>query len=343
MNTALIEFNGFHDECLHSQVDFLKTSKKNKVFLICNYRLKDRINYWDKIDDVLFLGSNQWGIGYIKIVQFLRKHNISRCVFNSIHHPSAKRLLNIASSKRKYFGIVHDRNELLRKNNRKVNGYLFLNDYLLNGIDSFVKPNVKTNSYYPIFFQDSRLLNIKKASEEIWIAIPGKMQQNRRDYNTLLHSFKNGTLNKNIKLIFLGQSIFKNDHGQDIRKEFEKYDANNNCIFWDKYINPNTFDTYMKMSDFVLPLIHTDHSTSKTYQDKISGSFNLAFGFNKPLIMDSFFKQFNDFRDNGLFYNCEGDLVSQINKLVESKPDNLYKDTKWTYKYQCKNYLEFIE
>lgn len=348
MNIALIEFNGFHEECLYSQVAYLKISQDNNVFLICNYRLKGKIDFFDQIEDVFFTRSNQWGIGYIRILRFMIKNNIDKVVFNSTLYKPVTKLLTICSkAKRDYFGLIHDRSQLKTQQTyqlrKKIKGYFLLNDYLLNDIGSFSSVTKEYSSYYPIYFQDYKELPLEKKEGEIWIAIPGRMQKSRRDYDTLLESFKSGMLNNNVKLLFLGQSIFVKAHGQDVRQEFEKYDANNNCVFWDKFLDKDTFHTYIQMSDYILPLIHSNHSSIEKYKDKISGCFNLAFGYNLPMVMDSFFKQFSDFKDTALFYNIEDDIINVLNNLFTPDSDLIYNHKKWRYDFLSKKFNAFIQ
>ncbi|SMO58205.1 hypothetical protein SAMN06265379_10389 [Saccharicrinis carchari] len=346
MNVALIEFNNFHDECIYSQVAYIKSNTNNKVFLVCNYRLKDRIDYWDLIDDVLFVRSKQWGVGYVKILNFLRKNAVERCVFNSVHHPSVLNLLRVASRKRKYFGLMHDRSnfasKLTRRLNKYMSAYFVLNDYLLPGIETYHQSPVPVSSLYTIYYQQYKMLDMEKGENEIWVLIPGKMQNFRRDYATLLNSFVKGDLNPNIKLIFLGQSIFMRDHGQDIRKDFEQHDKNNNCIFWDAFIDKDTFHTYLSMADYLLPLIHTNHQTQIEYQNKISGTFNLALGYDKPMIMDAFFARFNDFKSNAVFYTIKDDLVTELNSLKTPDAAKKGEGSKWSFEKLSKKYLDFV-
>lgn len=346
MNVAIIEFNNFHDECIYSQVAYVKSKVANKVFLICNYHLKNRIDYWDRIDDALFIRSNQWGIGYLKILNFLRKNNVSQCVFNSVHHPSVLNLLLFASRKRKYFGLMHDRSnftsKLIKRLNNYMSGYFVLNDYLLEGLDEYHKSAVPVDSLYTIYYQQYKMLNVKKAKNEIWVLIPGKMQNFRRDYQTLLNSFIKGGLNPNVKLIFLGQSIFHRDHGQGVREDFEQHDKNNNCKFWDSFIDKDTFHTYMSLGDYLLPLIHTNHQTQIEYQNKISGTFNLAFGYNKTMVLDEFFSRFDDFKSNAVFYNTSDDLVSVLNSLQVSMEPKTNEATNWSFGDLANKYLAFI-
>lgn len=340
MNVVLIEFNSHHDECIYSQVAFLKSLPKVKLHLICNYRLKDRIAYLDEFDDTLFVRSNQWGIGHLRILEFLNRNNINKVIFNSVPNESVNNLLRICSKrKRDYFGIVHNREQLKNvkyaRTYNMINSFYVLNDYLLENIEHYTSVNATFESYYPIFFPKHNDVELTKGEDEIWITIPGKMELKRRDYLQLLESFKAGSLNKNIKLLFLGQS------DQDIRREFETYNSNNNCMFWDGYIGYDAFHSYLQKSDYILPLIHGDHTSSRTYRNKISGSFNLAISYHIPMIMDSFFYEIEDFKTTALFYTAEDDLIEVLNKVT--KPMQKLNNDKWTFELQRDKFVAFLQ
>ena len=346
MNVAIVEFNNFHDECIYSQVVYLKSSAEVKVFLVCNYRMKNRIQYLNMFEDILTVRSNQWGVGHLKILNFLKRNRIEKVIFNSSLYKPVSNLLRICSSKKRdYFGLVHNKKLLIENKNsqlvKRMKGYFFLNDYLLDDIDNYLFVKKKCTSYYPIFFQKHKAIPLVKQTDEIWVTIPGRMQKSRRDYDTLLNCFKSGKLNKNVKLLFLGQSVFVKDHGQDIRKEFEKYDTNQSCIFWDKFIDKDVFQSYMEKSDFILPLIHSNHVSIEEYKNKISGSFNLAFGYNIPLIMDHFFRQFEDFERTSLFYHPDEDIINVLNRLTPPNKEKMYNHEKWSFDFQCKSLLAF--
>lgn len=346
MNVALIEFNPFHDECLYSQVLFLRSNDNAKIYLVYNRNLEDRIDYWDQIDGKLSISSNLWGIGYLRILRFLKKNNVDTVVFNSSHYSPVTRLMKFkSSSARKHFGLVHDLKDLRDKQtdilNKKMNGYFVLNDYLLDGIKQLDIEKSRITSFYPIYFPDCNCREVEKASDEIWITIPGLMESFRRDYQTLFDSFSSGALKENIKLIFLGRSIFKNGKS-NIREQLEEVDKNNQCLFWDSFVDKTTFHTYMINSDYLLPLIHTSHRSRERYKDKISGTFNLGFGYKKQFVMDEYFQQFEDFRENAIFYNPDDDLVTLLNQLEKPKLEMFYQHKKWEVEYQAERYLTFI-
>ena len=347
MNIALIEFNPFHDECLYSQIMFLHSMPENKVFLVYNHNLKDRIDYWDKLDGHLSIGSNQWLIGYYKILRFLKRKKVDIVIFNSTHYSSVSSLLKYGPKVgRKYFGLVHDLNDISQKQTvelkMNMTGYFVLNDYLLDSSQNLDTSGARLSSFYPIYFPKQQVREVVKADDEIWITIPGLMESFRRDYESLLNSFSSGTLNRNIKLIFLGRSIFKKRQKTNLRKQFEEVDQYNQCIFWDEFVDKSTFHTYMMHSDYLLPLIHPGHRASNRFEDKISGSFNLGFGYSKPFVMDRYFEKVEDFKNNAVFYDSEDDLISTLNNLEIPKSEAFYQNPKWDFEYQSKKYLEFL-
>ena len=223
-----------------------------------------------------------------------------------------------------------------------MNGYFVLNDYLVDRAKKIETYGDQICSFYPIYFPEQQSREITKADDEIWITIPGLMESFRRDYQTLLNSFSAGKLNKNIKLIFLGRSVFKKRRKSNIREQFEDADKNNQCLFWDSFVDKTTFNTYLNYTDYLLPLIHHDHKSSNRFDDKITGSFNLGFGYSKPFIMDRYFEQVDDFKRNAIFYNSDDDLVTVLNNLEKPISNNYYRQAKWDFEYQSKKYLEFI-
>lgn len=347
MNIALIEFNPFHDECLYSQVLFLRSLPQTNIYLVYNRNLRDRIDYWEQLSGHLPIGSNQWFIGYIKILRFLKRNKIDIIIFNSTHYPSVSNLLKFGTAAgTKYYGLIHDLDDLIEKQTdelrNKMNGYFVLNDYLLTRAENIDLFGAQIASFYPIYFPERQCREIDKKEDEIWITIPGMMESFRRDYQSLLNSFSSGNLKKNIKLIFLGRSVFKKGHKVNLRKQFEEIDQNNQCVFWDEFVDKTTFNTYLRYTDYLLPLIHPDHEAGNRFTNKISGSYNLGFGYSIPFLMDHHFNEIEDFNNNAVFYNSEDDLVTELNKLEKPNRNKVYQQAKWDFEFQSKKYLEFL-
>lgn len=349
MNIALIEFNKFHDECLFSQLSFIRTRPQTKVFLIYNHNLKRRIGFWDQLDGSLSVSSNQWVVGHLRILNFLNKNNVDTVIFNSLHYKQISAFLNFSSSKkRKHFGIVHDLKDLESKQTKmileKISGYFVLNDYLLENVNRYGIEKAKFQSFYPIYFEELVTKTLIKDEEEIWVAIPGLLESSRRDYKRLVDSIRSQGLSTNIKILFLGSSLPHFEESVVIRKDLEELDSHKQFVFWDDFVDNDTFQSYLLKSDYLLPLIHNQSASGSRYREKITGLFNLAFGYGIRLVLDNFFREFEDFRSTAVFYSQEDDLVNVLNHLDKPKlTQKVYSDDKFRLGNQAKKYLRFIE
>ncbi len=343
MNVAVFEFNAHHDECLYSHLLMLKQRPDVKVYFICYYKFKDRIKYWDQIEDVLFIGRNQWGIGYLKIWRFLLKNNISTFIFNSVYNPSVLRLIRFSGKRIKKYGVMHNcenfASKLTKGLNKKMDGYFVLSDHLVDYVNENQSIRNKVQSFYTIFYPKLNDFALDKNEDELWITIPGSIEAKRRDYEWLLDSIAKENLNKNIKLIFLGKSRLKSNHYRD---DFEKIDSNHNCVFWDTFIGVEEFHSYIKKSDYILPLINENNEAFKFYDSRISGAFNLAFGYKIPMILDNCFMKYEDLRDGSLFYDSNDSIVKLLNSLHKKQEKGFYNLAKWEVEWQANRYWNFI-
>jgi len=79
------------------------------------------------------------------------------------------------------------------------------------------------------------------------------------------------------------------------------------------------------------------------YENKVSGSFNLAFAYKKPLICEEKFSVFEDFRENGIFYHRQN-MIDVINSSASQNENHhrFYRNEKWTFEYQSNRYLRFL-
>lgn len=53
MHVAFVEFNSHHDECLYSQIAFVKSQPNAKVTMVCNKRLVGRMSFLDMVDRLM--------------------------------------------------------------------------------------------------------------------------------------------------------------------------------------------------------------------------------------------------------------------------------------------------
>lgn len=115
-------------------------------------------------------------------------------------------------------------------------------------------------------------------------------------------------INKNTKFLILGNT--KSKDGQILISEIKKKNVANYFILFDYFIPNSDYYNYVFSSDYILPLLHQDINYLNF---KISGTFNLAYSFKKPILYQAYFKNIT-----------------------------IYKDEKWSFKYKCKKFMNFL-
>lgn len=350
MKIALIELGNSHDECLYSQVKYLQSDDSVMLTLFCNEVLSENLSHFNMVNTHFIKvgnGISQWK-NLFRLAGKLTKEKYDKIILNTAQGSIIKKLITLSLFNRaEFIGTLHNTKKLKGSKgqkiiSRKVKKYFLLNDFLVpkahqnNDIQ-----NLKFSSYYSIFFPKYSPNTIRKKENEIWICIPGHVENSRRDYLTLLEVLNSNKLNKNVRFLLLGNSSHKYGAGKLLRKKIQELGIEKNFMLWKGFISPSDFHTYVAQSDYLMPLIHSNHASGELYQNQISGCFNLAFAYKKPQIMEEYFNAYEDFRCNAIFYKKEN-LIETINSLTGSSKMELYKEEKWDFKYQKKKYLEFV-
>lgn len=347
---ALVEMGGSHDECLYAQIRYLKAAGHH-VTLICNSSLKSNVDYFDGLDTVHFIelrtGLTQW-VDLRIIRRILVKGKFDRIIFNTAQGNVLKNLFLLPKPRNaKRYGVIHNLRKLQKSHSQKVitrnlDGYFVLNDYLIDQVDAEVKKKVKLHPLYTVFYPDYPSRKLEKGDDEIWICIPGQVELSRRDYDTLFASIEKNGIQNHIKLLFLGRCEHADGDGTYVKKRIADLGIEKNVILWDSFIETDEFYGMLKASDYILPLIHPAHDSYSLYEFQISGSFNLAFGFKKPLLMEISFSEYADFKNTSLFYNTDS-LMKTINGLKVIDENEFYSDPKWEFDVLKESFLNALE
>ena len=347
---ALVEMGGSHDECLYAQIRYLKADGHH-VTLICNSSLKSNVEYFDGLDAVHYIelrsGLKQW-IDLRIIRRILKNGQFDRVVFNTAQGNVLKNLFLLPKLKKaKLFGVIHNLRKLKNSHSQKVitrnlDGYLVLNDYLIDQVDPEVKKSVNLHPLYTVFYPDYPSKELHKDANEIWICIPGQVELSRRDYDALFDSIEKTGINKNSRLLFLGRCEHTDGDGSYVKKRVAELGIEQNVVLWDSFIETDEFYGMLKASDYILPLIHPQHDSYSLYEFQISGSFNLAFGFKKPLLMEESFSSYKDFENSSIFYSASS-LMEVVNGLESFDKKEFYSDVKWNFDELKKTYLKALE
>jgi len=353
---AIIELADSHEECFYSQILFLNKAGYD-VDVLCHTNLKDRTILLTTKANFIFYNFGKGLFNDLNILWQIRKYlirnKIKKVVLNSADGIKVRNLLLFSYPvKIEFIGVLHDAEKVIMSVNqkfinKKVMKYLVLSDHVLEYINSLNLREKRFASFYPIFQPDYSSLKIQKPEDEFWVCIPGRVEQKRRDYKSLLNNLGKTSLSENIKIILLGKIDDKLNF--ELKSTLSKLNLDNQFILFENFISNEIFYSYLKMSDLVLPLIHPENVWFNKYsKTQISGSYNMAFTFRIPMMCEKSFSEYEDFKDTSFFYETEN-LITKINELVVnrdfflSEKNKFYKLPKWNFEYQYKKYLDFID
>ena len=342
MKVALIEFDDSpHDVNLYSQIRFLRSIPGTYISLIISEALRERIVYSDLVDDIHFVEKKMKLFGLLRLRSYLLAERFDKAIFNTAHGNLVRILVALPFPRViEFIGISHYPDKFIGSStqkliSRRVKKYFLLNDYLLQ--NHSYQPKLDIRSIYFIYYPELPKITVNKSKDDIWICIPGSVEFSRRDYLGLLKAIGNHELDKRIKFILLGNSIQRKEDGIILKEMITEVGLNDHFKLWDNFIGLEEFYSYINESDFIMPLIHFNHESFELYRNQISGAFNLAFGFRLTLLMDISFDQYDDFKDNSIFYKQEN-MFEIINNLKITDNQNKYKDDKWEFSYQANKY-----
>ena len=194
-----------------------------------------------------------------------------------------------------YAGVIHNASKLEKSFTvtkligRRVKKVFVLGNYLLQHVKP--APVFKVAPFFPVYFPAPKQIEIKKADNELWVVVPGVALNKRRDYKGLFDALKKyGTLPPTLRFVFLG--IY--DLDDIITPEMKASDWwKQHFIIFNGFIDYNTFHSYMKNCDVVLPLLRKEEDDFYG-SSRISGSFNLGLGYQLPFILPATYKQNTD-------------------------------------------------
>jgi len=347
MRTAIVELRASHEECIFSQLRFLKDAG-HRVTLILHPALAPQIkDYQNLADELVYIDfdkadfftklQRQW-----QLFGILRKFDL--LVFNTAHSYSVLRnlsqLLRFVSTR--CVGILHDTKKLhssstQRLISKKVKKYFVLNDMLLP-TDPSADP-IEVQSFYPIFFPKYEPVPTYKQNE-IWIGIPGRIDYGRRSYDFLIDVLAKIPNLKRVKFLILGKVDATDPAGKRLYDSLKDLGRPERFKMFHSFIPNEEYHAYLAACDYIMPLLT---QKEEYLEHKISGTFNLAFAHKKPMLCHTFFQDIPDLKENSLFFDAETlpKLISDIDTKNTASPAS-YADPKWNYRFQQKRYIDFI-
>jgi len=347
MNTAIVEISESHEECIYSQLSFLKDAG-HRVTLVLHSKLAVQItDYAHLADDIVYFEfENVFALKKIMLqwhlFAVLKKFDL--VIFNTAHSFSVLRNVSVLLrfAKTKCIGVLHNTKKLhgsftQRVISKKIKRYFVLNDALLPAKESV--PALRIQSFYPIFFPHYDKVPVYK-QDHIWIGIPGRIEYRRRDFDILIKALKQFNGLDHIKFILLGKVDRSTDDGGRFYDSLEKSGQLRHFKLFHSFIENRYFHAYLEACDYIMPLLRYNQEYLGA---KISGAFNLAFAHHKPMLCNTFLKDIPDLKANSLFYD-EASLARLISDIDAGnvKIPTSYAGPKWNYKFQQNRYIDFV-
>ncbi|WP_281615378.1 hypothetical protein [Flammeovirga sp. SubArs3] len=338
MKVALIELGGSHAECLYSQLLFLKTIKA-EVTLIYDPRLELTVrDFIDEFDNTILLPEPEGAFFYyLKLRKIIINNQFDKVIFNTGQGDVCKKICALPFPKTiEFLGLLHNTKKLYGSFGQKiisskVKKYFVLSDYLLEKTAPFT--NKKFLPFYPIYFKPYPV-KINKPEGEIWITIPGAILLERREYVRLLECLENIDFDKRIKFIFLGGG--PKEEVDIVKGLIEKTLHPDNFLYWSEHVINDDFHSYLQLSDYIMPLINILDG----YDFRISGTFNLAYAYNKTMLIHKSLNM-DEFQENSIIYDYDG-IEELLKTILTLKKIDYKAQDKFNFDYQAQQYTEFL-
>jgi len=108
--------------------------------------------------------------------------------------------------------------------------------------------------------------------------------------------------------------------GQNLLTRIEKDGISACFISFDQFVPHDRFYKILSGSSLILPLITPGSADFNEYQHyKITGAYNLAFGFHIPMLLHDSFSNLRILRETSFFFST-GEMVQKIRSLMADSP-----------------------
>ena len=207
---------------------------------------------------------------------------------------------------------------------QNVNGFIVISPNIKEYIEK-VRPKLIDDVYFIPFSlltnYSAKEINISTDENVINIVIPGIVDSQIRDYYGVLSAFRNylnSSKGSKIKISLLGRLNSDEQKVKKIIKEIN-FDFPDSVLFWENFIDDNTFNKILYSSDFLLANIHpayTKFGLKETYgSSKETGVFFHMINFEKKLIAVDEYRVIDYLSTNIISFKSIDDLVSIFKKI----------------------------
>ena len=316
---AIIEFSDSHHECIYSQILFLK--EQYNIYLICNEKLRNFVCHFDNVEGFFFLSGDDM-LSQAKSI--LADKRIGKVILNTASGREVLKFVYMCLFMNvRFYGVQHNIYRFLHVGlqsfiNFRMSGYFVLADYIHSNIPSSFR--IPAVPFYPSCFKLEGLSSVSKPDDEFWVVIPGGVNFKRRNFFELIEGFMNELPAPNVKFVIFGRVARENKDFMAFKTELKNLGLYDRFVFFEKYIPNELFYSYINQADLILPLINTNvtgrHFNYTTYQ--VSGTFNLSWGFKRPMLLEDYYKKHEPFASCSFFYT-KHHIAKALNRLAAER------------------------
>ena len=353
---VLIELESSHDECLYSQVLFL-SKRKHKVSMILSPHAFENTKHFHHLCEQVYMAelNNAFG-GHRKMIkeikQYCKNWKVDTLVFNTAQGSFVRDFCFFSLFyRKKVLGILHTIKKLegsftQRIISLKIKQYFVLSNLLYNKITPEKRKNIGV--FYPLFFDYAKNKN-QTSPDEFNIVLSGGVERRRKDLDGLIELIRENEIPHHWKFVFAGKSDPKNEIYQTLKKLVKSKKQTTQFVFFESFIPTNDYFQLIAEAHVILPLIHPNTPSNEEYMTRqISGAFNLAYGFQVPMLIHNSFDDVPEFQASSFFYSTPELIqilkeVDNNRELLKEKRAQIYDYPLFIFDHQQANYLKLIE
>lgn len=307
----LVELSTSHTEIIEPFVRALKNCRIDIVIPEAGYNKMPHLKLFRHVH---LINEKR---GYKQAAEIINHGEYDLIVYNSAQGKNIRNLvLRTFFNKSPVVGFHHNPISLVKSFtqkiiNLKVKKYLVLADFNKDYVIHHGFAADKVESFYPVI----AAMPVNFANNKL-IAIPGVLEQDRRDYFGLIQMIKkNPKAYKGFQFSLLGNSLTHD--GPKIREMIDKEKLQSYFKLYEGYVPDEQLEEDLQQAKFVMPLMHPNNRYFDVYlKTKISGAYNLAYAYQLPLLMHESFKQVAEFSTNCVFYSLEN-LSKKVSGSVQ--------------------------
>lgn len=268
------------------------------------------------------------------IMQFVQAHAITHVLYNTAYGPLplrlAWRLRGLHQS-----GLVHDTEKLHRFSAMgwgtvfPLRHFWVLRGKLWEGLPRWWRKKSRPLRLAALP-RSLTLPPVEKPPDQLWIAIPGRIERKRRAYDDLIDALHKRPPPCHWRFLLLGPAEAPHSDWPALQARLQSYGLQDYFLAFPHGLDFPTYHSYLQHSDAIVPLIHPSLPYWEKYRCyQITGAFSMAFTHRKPLLLHRAFLEEPEFQDTAWGYENPAELFAALEAFPQVFQRPLYQLPLW--------------